>query len=202
MGYHAHLAVKTLESLLAEVRRVVERRGGTVVIERSPPAAPMRIERVAAFAATTLPPSLVGLWSLHDGLEVRVFGRDEAPGITTHPLIVRGSESTIAATQALRDFFAGMRESGNDDFTCAAASQYLEIIDTDDPDHHILADLARRAGSDGEAPLIEVSFYEDWLTEPPQPLAASAAEFLERSLRFMIETQGGFKYWCAPDTEW
>lgn len=191
-----------LEHLLTEVRRVVERRGGTVSIEAPAPADPARIEDVAAFASTSLPPSLLELWSLHDGLEVRVYGRGEAPGIATHPLIVRSTESTVVATQALREFFAGMRESGNDDFTDEAASHYLEVVDTDDPDHHVLADLARRTGSDEEAPLIEVSFYEDWLTAPPEPLAHSVGEFLERSLRFMIETEGGFKYWCAPDTDW
>jgi len=191
-----------LESLLAEVRRVVERRGGTAVIELPGPADPARIEKVAAFASTSLPPSLVALWSRHDGLELRVYGPDEAPGITTHPLLVRSTESAMAATQVVRDFFAGMRECGNDDYSDEAAARYLDVVDTDDPDRRILADLAQRAWPDPECAIVEVSFYADFVGEPPAPLAVSFGEFLERSLLFMIEPEGGFKYWGRPDTDW
>jgi hypothetical protein len=190
-----------LQSLLAEVRRVVERRGGTAVLDLPGPADPGRLAEVAAFARTPLPPSLVELWSRHDGFELRVYGRDEAPGITTHPFIVRSTESALAATRVVRDFFAGMRECDNEDYSEEAAMRYLDVVDTDDPDHYVFLVLDQRTEKK-ECPIIEVSFYEDFVNRPPRPVAHSLGEFIERSLRFMIDTEGGFKYWADPDTEW
>jgi hypothetical protein len=191
-----------LQSLLTEVRRVVERRGGTALLDLPGPANPARLDEVAAFACTPLPPSLVELWSRHDGLELRVHGRDEAPGITTHLLAVRSPESALIATQVVRDFFAGMRECDNEDYSEEAAMRYLDVVDTGDPDHHIFSVLDRRTEPDGECPIIEVSFYEDFVLKPREPVADTLAEFIERSLRFMIDTEGGFKYWADPDTDW
>jgi hypothetical protein len=159
-----------LNGLLIEVGRVVERRGGTAAVDLPVAAAPARLAEVAAFAGAPLPPSLLALWSMHDGIAIRVYGRDEAPGITTHQLVVRSTASAITASRELRDFFAGVRESG--------------------------------AGPDGDCALVQVTFYEDFVGKPPAPLAHSIGEFIERSLRFMIDTEGGFEYWADPDTDW
>lgn len=191
-----------LEALLVDVRRVVENRGGTAVIVLSDSASRAAIDEVAVFARAALPPSLMRFWSMHDGLEVRVYGAEEVEGVTTHQLVVRGIGSAIAASEDLRKFFAGVRESGVDWYTDDAAARYLDVADKDDPNLHVLTDLGRRARS-GECPLIEVGLYDsDWPRNPPDPIADSLDEFVERSLRFMIETQGGFQYWAPPDTDW
>jgi hypothetical protein len=191
-----------LEKLLNEVRHVVVQRDGTVVIDCPGPAERPAMEQLSRHLGVGLPPGLLALWSVHDGFAVRVYGRDEAPGITSHQLVVRGVDSVLAATDVVREFFAGMRESGNNDYSKEEAARYLDIVDTDDPDHRIVGDLAQCTRPDGDCALVEVSFYSDFVREPPQPLARSLEEFIERSLSFMIETQGGFKYWSAPDTEW
>jgi hypothetical protein len=117
-------------------------------------------------------------------------------------LIVRSTRSTIAASKELREFFAGVRESGVDWYTDEAAAQYLDVVDKDDPNLHVLADLGRRTVS-GESALVEAGFYDsDWPRDPPPAIAWSMDEFVERSLRFMIETEGGFQYWSEPETDW
>jgi hypothetical protein len=143
--------------LLADVRLVVERRGGTVAIDLPAEAGQAEIDAVGALARAPLPPSLVALWSKHDGLAVRVYGADEADGITTHQLVVRSARSTTAASRDLRRFFAGVRESGVDWYTDDAAARYLDVVDKDDPNLHVLADLGRRTVS-GDSALVEVGF--------------------------------------------
>jgi hypothetical protein len=43
---------------------------------------------------------------------------------------------------------------------------------------------------------------EEWMLKPQNALASSFEEYLEKSIKFMIRTEGGFEYYHPPEREW
>lgn len=193
-----------LLGLTEAVRAVARRRGGTVVADLPPPAPAGEIASCAAFFGAPLPPSLIALWDQHDGFSVRAHAAHDPPDglIATYRFDVRGPRAMVEHSERLRRYFASMRESGAPGYDEPRAHRYADVANFDDPDRRTVLDLTRARPVTGEAPVLEANLYEAWPGEDAPPVAESVGELIERCLRFMAETEGGFRYWRDPYDDW
>ena len=186
------------------IRAIARRRGGAVTLNLPPPAPASEVELCQAFFDLPLPPSLTSLWRQHAGFSLRLYGADDPPeeDIATYQFDVRGPSDVLQHSKELRHYFAGMYESGVLQYNEQRARRYADIVDFGDADRIAFAELSRRDTATGESPILEANVYEAWPTDDAPPLAASTAELIERCLHFMIQTEGGFRYWMEPYYDW
>jgi hypothetical protein len=193
-----------LLALIDEVRAVARRRGGTVLAHPPPPAPAHEVAACAALFDTPLPPSLKRLWERYDGFTVRAYGAHDPldDSVATYCFDVRGPRAVLEHSERLRSYFASMHESGAPGYDERRARRYADIASFDDADRRTVLDLGRERSGAGEAPIFEANLYEAWPGEDATPVAASVDELIERCLRFMVQTEGGFRYWRDPYDDW
>jgi len=88
-------------------------------------------------------------------------------------------------------------------YTPELARKYLHFSAQGEPDWRTLLDFTGQDDATKECPAICISVWdEEWMLQPQSAIAASFGEYLDKSIRFMIRTEGGFEYYDPPYKEW
>jgi hypothetical protein len=188
---------KDLKLTLSEIEAIARGRGGRLDARLWPPAEAEDIALCEHMIGVNLPASMKTFLSHTGGMNLEVIGSNE---ICKFELSVFSIAHLIVAIVDLSRFF---EMTGLEWYTQERARNYLEFSSQGDVDWRTLLDFTRWDPITAECPIIFISESDtQWMLGPQEPIASTFDEFLEKSLRFMVRTEGGFVYHAEPAPRW
>ena len=190
-----------LESLVEQLRAVAERHNCRLVSELPGGASGEKIGRLEQFVGAQLPNSLKRFLQMHDGMALHFYANadtDRFP-LACYELLVFGTTDIITRTEDFRAYIDVESE-----LLRSQMSRCFDFANVAGIDERLIFWLdAPRPG--GEYAILTADLAVDsWLDDLESlsriEIASSFDEFLERSLRFMLEKEAGFWYWWPRAT--
>lgn len=187
-----------LAILVDQLRALAEKHDCLFVAELPPGAGMEQIDRVEEFVGASLPLSLRNFLQMHDGMALHFYQKSDRDAVPfpLYEFFVFGTEDIISWTSGFRNDYIDT----DSDIQRQRMYRCFDIANLGAIAHRIFFWLdAPRAG--GEYAIIKAdlhTFY--WLNDLDSlsqiAVANSFDEFLDRCLRFMLKTEGGFWYWA------
>jgi len=213
-----------LREAIASIRHVAERNGGEIRAESREPATGAEVRACEEHFGYPLPPSQREFLSSHNGVLIRAFGRhgrtnDRRFPYPAYRLDLFGTAEILARARDLEETFAMYCTDDLEYLTPQRARSFVGCAAMYEGDPRIVL-ASDRLTADGEFAVIGVNAAStDWVAEgtedeprvrafmeshgypfePAHVLASSFGEFVERSLRAMIEHERGFDYTAIDD---